>query len=519
MTLTDIISAPHTTYMKTVDDEWYSCGIVHYGISGETSIIVEREPQKLDLEGISKIVSDRTKTFYILDDGTVYASGHDTSDDMGIAKGFFGYHMEKHPLTNVKDIYPMVNYSSNGFNTRYTIFRTKDDEYLAAGVFDGHIYALPQRFNLEEYLDKTKIMFPVLQDSGLYKIYNAPTGLPENIIQVSSNEDYTYFLDSYGQVYATGKSYASSFGITLVHDKELTVDLVQIPLLNVKSVKVGSEHTLFLTHTGELYGCGSNMDGQLGLGKDVERTSELTLIDSNVQFIEAGTYCSFYTNTSGEIKFMGNNAYQKFGMKDLSKDEVVYAPMVHPSLTFITRCIDFELPVKRKIDFPYKGIFHRIIIEYKKIDDDKVKISSYLHTPSIGSLKQLFEDYTFQFATNTKEEVYNNMSIVSINRIEEIKQYIIEHTNYYETPEYTTKTIIELSNGSLIEVEGEKTKEEAIEISKNYVYTKYKTLYDNTSYYPPTFPDNLVLGDPLWKPNGSPKYFLSELNKAKYNYY
>ena len=519
MIITDIISAPYTTFFKNEDGDWYACGVVNFGIDGLSQSIIESEPKKIELTGIDKIRFNSKSIVYILNDGTAYVCGQDISHSLGMGDGLNQYHMAKHPLENIDDIYFMTNYSEFELATHYTIFKTKDNEFLVSGKFNGEDYRLPQRFDFEAYMSENKIMLPVKQANGLYKIYNAPDGLPQNIKQVVSNNDFTYFLTTSGLVYAAGTSFASNFGLSLSQNKLLSIDLIQLPILNVRSVKIGANHVLFLNNSNELYGCGNNDLGQLGFGMGIPTIPKITLIDNDVQFIEAGINQSFYANLNGDLRFMGKNTKWKFGEPVINDETIIFKPTTHTSLKFSTKVHDFILPEKKKIDYTYKGIYHRIIIQYEKIDDDTIKMSSYIHTPSLGNLNQIHEDYLFKLTTDILQEAYNNIDIVSNQRIQNIKEYIAKYTNYYETPHYSTNTIIKLSNGSLIEVTGEKTKDECIEIVKNYVYKKYNTIYDGNKYYSKEYPDNLVIGDITWRPKGSKIYTLSELNKDKYNYY
>nr|CAG4709502.1 unnamed protein product [Naegleria fowleri] len=51
------------------------------------------------------------------------------------------------------------------------------------------------------------------------------------------------------------------------------------PEVAIQQVAVGYDHTLILTETNELYVCGSNAYGKLGMGKNVEEITKLTRVD------------------------------------------------------------------------------------------------------------------------------------------------------------------------------------------------------------------------------------------------
>lgn len=52
----------------------------------------------------------------------------------------------------------------------------------------------------------------------------------------------------------------------------------------IESVTAGGRHTLFLTQGGQVYSCGANENGQLGLGPTKDKVFEPRLIETtNIQ--------------------------------------------------------------------------------------------------------------------------------------------------------------------------------------------------------------------------------------------
>jgi alpha-tubulin suppressor-like RCC1 family protein len=86
---------------------------------------------------------------------------------------------------------------------------------------------------------------------------------------------------------------------------------------DLQGVVTGTHHTLFLAEAGELYACGSNSDGQLGLG-DTEDRSSLTLVPTPtpVQSVVAGTDHSLCLATTGQLYACGYNGHGQLGLGD-----------------------------------------------------------------------------------------------------------------------------------------------------------------------------------------------------------
>jgi alpha-tubulin suppressor-like RCC1 family protein len=93
---------------------------------------------------------------------------------------------------------------------------------------------------------------------------------------IAAGSDYSLALTEAGEVYAWGWSYYGQCRNIGLGNREQ--DLLLTPtrvagLAKVKAIAAGSDHSLVLTEAGEVYACGDNQYGQLGLG---DRESRLT---------------------------------------------------------------------------------------------------------------------------------------------------------------------------------------------------------------------------------------------------
>jgi len=80
----------------------------------------------------------------------------------------------------------------------------------------------------------------------------------------------------------------------------------------IQQVSLGSNHLFVLTHTGKIYGLGSNFSYQLGYPKS-NYASQLVRVSINcgesIKSITCGVDCTFFITTSGSVFAAGDNEY------------------------------------------------------------------------------------------------------------------------------------------------------------------------------------------------------------------
>ena len=91
------------------------------------------------------------------------------------------------------------------------------------------------------------------------------------------------------EIYSWGDNFFGQLGLGDQNDRN-TPCLVTFPNddsvdTRIKDIVAGSKHSLFLLENGQLWGCGSNYDGELGLGYDIGPTKLTKLPFENVQQI------------------------------------------------------------------------------------------------------------------------------------------------------------------------------------------------------------------------------------------
>ncbi|KAL0891844.1 hypothetical protein ABMA27_015104 [Loxostege sticticalis] len=160
---------------------------------------------------------------------------------------------------------------------------------------------------------------------------------PHRVMFVACGRAHTVFVTDNSAVYSVGCNDEGQLGTGDMehHTVPQCVELDAAPA-KVRQVSAGSNHTAILTDEGRVFVCGSNTEGQLGLGEDTRscvRFTELNFVEK-IAFVECGYYHTVFITTQGAVFVTGDNENGKLGIKNPAT--TVYVPEVLP----------LEIPIK-----------------------------------------------------------------------------------------------------------------------------------------------------------------------------
>ena len=143
-------------------------------------------------------------------------------------------------------------------------------------------------------------------------VRNGGIGKAPPFKRVYAGSDHSAFIDKNGQVYMTGSN--SNGKLCLGDDNDgmkKIPHLVKLPpVREAFSVALGLDFTLILLNNGEVYACGSNRLGQIGLG-DTPSVREPTLIGKRIKAVSAGGEFSLFLTQAGRAYSTGSNLYKQ----------------------------------------------------------------------------------------------------------------------------------------------------------------------------------------------------------------
>ncbi|KAL7435015.1 hypothetical protein ACHAXM_004516 [Skeletonema potamos] len=148
---------------------------------------------------------------------------------------------------------------------------------------------------------------------------------PPTFSKVVASQYYTIALDTNGNVWSTG---SNSYGQLCLGDTTARDRFYQVAIPEASSkvvdIALGERHTLLLMENGQVFGCGWNTYGQLGIGVKGENmlspveilidepdsddnTTSDTPVVANISQIAAGRGSSYFLTSSNHVYATGTN--------------------------------------------------------------------------------------------------------------------------------------------------------------------------------------------------------------------
>jgi len=149
---------------------------------------------------------------------------------------------------------------------------------------------------------------------------------PPTFSKVVASQYYTLALDTSGNVWSTG---TNTYGQLCLGDTTARERFYQVPIAEAEAstkvvdIALGERHTLLLMENGQVFGCGWNAYGQLGIGlkgenmpapveilidePDFNNTTTDTPMVANITQVAAGRGSSYFLTSSDHVYATGTN--------------------------------------------------------------------------------------------------------------------------------------------------------------------------------------------------------------------
>mmetsp|Transcript_4955 Transcript_4955/g.7344 ORF Transcript_4955/g.7344 Transcript_4955/m.7344 type:complete len:483 (-) Transcript_4955:35-1483(-) len=150
-------------------------------------------------------------------------------------------------------------------------------------------------------------------------------------IWVSCGKNYTILLTRREELYAFGHNASGQLGAGFISKFESTPHRVLLPRVQLKKIRAGDQHTIYLSHEGYVFSCGSNRKGQLGFESTITSLHKPTLIypqsfdQHAIVDIAAGLDHSIFLTDEQSIYVCGNNEHGELGLKAAP---IIFLPML-----------------------------------------------------------------------------------------------------------------------------------------------------------------------------------------------
>ena len=158
---------------------------------------------------------------------------------------------------------------------------------------------------------------------GISGFTNFPHPVPnlQHIVSVSFGSSFALYLDKDGNVYAAGNSKDGRLGLQGVetdsdHIVSTPTKIASLP--PIAMIAAGNNWALFLDREGNVWGTGSNADGNLGFDDNQTRTiPEKVPGLSGITAIASGSYSAYALKNDGKVLSWGYGGYGSLGHEDL----------------------------------------------------------------------------------------------------------------------------------------------------------------------------------------------------------
>lgn len=287
--MNDLVQADAGGYFSMFRNEagnvWFSGSNAYGNFGNGTTSSVNTIPYLSSLSGIVDIAAGFGHAVVVDNSGDVYAAGWGNQGQVG--NGVFGNSSDfvAMPITGIIDV-------EAGY--WHSLMLSSDGTVWACGSNNLGQLGMP---NTTPY-SNTPIQVPGLS----------------NIVQISAGSYYSLFVDANGVVYATGSNPNGQLGNGNNITQFGVVQLTGLP--PIAEVIAGNEHSFFRTAGGTLYGVGLSNFGQNGVGTNTS-TPMMLSNPQNVIAVAAGgdgnAGQSLFLTSSGEMWGCGSNGLGVLG--------------------------------------------------------------------------------------------------------------------------------------------------------------------------------------------------------------
>jgi alpha-tubulin suppressor-like RCC1 family protein/cytoskeletal protein CcmA (bactofilin family) len=171
-----------------------------------------------------------------------------------------------------------------------------------------------------------------------------PSFTSDDIVDVSCGHRTTFFLTSTGAVYACGRNLYGQLGDgSMPTDQATPVPVAFGSGISITAISPGDRHTLFLDQNGEVWACGEDLYGQLGLTTGTQQNTPVkitaTISGKIITEISAGEFHSTFLDSTGKLYVCGRNNLGQLGLGTVTNQNIpaIVTSLVDKKITHISQ--------------------------------------------------------------------------------------------------------------------------------------------------------------------------------------
>jgi alpha-tubulin suppressor-like RCC1 family protein len=244
---------------------------------------------------IKQIVCGEYHTFILKKDGSLYSCGNNTNGQLGIGSN----NSNAATLTKVtKNVNNDVKQIACGSNYSF-ILKNNGSLWSCGGGDEGEL-------GLGNTTSKTTFT-------------QVTTNINNDVKQIASGYGHTFILKNDGSLWCCGLNVSGQLGLGDTNSRNTFTKVTKNVNNDVKQVICGYYHTFIIKNDGSLWSCGSGTYGQLGLGSTGDKytfTKVTTNVNNDIKQIACGVYHTLIIKNDGSLWACGTNGNGQLGLGD-----------------------------------------------------------------------------------------------------------------------------------------------------------------------------------------------------------
>jgi alpha-tubulin suppressor-like RCC1 family protein len=307
----------HSLFLKS-DGVVFSCGRNDFGQLGINSTTQQQTLQQVrditgvagnNITGITQVAAGGYHSLFLRgSDGVVFACG-------GNDNGLLGINSTASPQTKLVQV---LGVAGSGFITGITQIAAGDYHSLFMRS-DGDVFVCGNNGNGQLGINSTTQQNVLRQVLGV-----AGTGTIADITQIAAGGYHSLFRRSDGTVFACGRNANGQLGIMQSFLQQvLGVNGIGTMVGIKKASNSQGGHSVYLHNSGEVYACGNNIDGQLGIGNTTNNNALVPVLNdtgteniSSITQISVGNTHTLLLDSSGSVYACGRNSEDQLGFRN-----------------------------------------------------------------------------------------------------------------------------------------------------------------------------------------------------------
>ena len=156
-----------------------------------------------------------------------------------------------------------------------------------------------------------------LGDTSHRYTFTQVTTNANNIKEIYCGDHHTFILKNDGTLWCCGRNINGELSLGDNYNRT-TFTQITANTDDVKSVYCGANHTIMLKNDGTLWGCGYNGSGNLGLGNTIDRNifTEITTNTNDIKLVYCGGVHTIILKNDGTLWGCGYNPDGELGLGD-----------------------------------------------------------------------------------------------------------------------------------------------------------------------------------------------------------